>query len=147
MNSVNYKNKNTSENTYGHKYNLQHIVFVSKYRYKVFKNPKTQQIIKTSLYEVASKYKIEIKEFAFGEDFAHIHMEINVPNTLSIAKVIQILKSYSSRVLFQSMPNYKLRYPRHSFWGGQYSNGSVGPRLEETVINYIRRQDVSVVSA
>ena len=64
---------------------------------------------------------------------SYIHMEINVPNTLSIAKVIQILKSYSSRVLFQSMPNYKLRYPRHSFWCGQYGTTEVSVQDENTL--------------
>ncbi len=115
MNSVNYKNKNTSENTYGHKYNLQHIVFVSKCLFNVFKKPKTQNIIKTAIYQIAAAYKIEIKEFAFGEDFAHIHMEINIPNTLSVAKIVQILKSYSSCVVFQSIPKFMLRYSRPSF--------------------------------
>ncbi len=123
---------------------LDRLIKYSHYKYleALFSSSERRYLI-----EVASKYKIEIKEFAFGEDFAHVHMEINVPNILSITKVIQILKSYSLRVLFQSMPNYKLKYPRHSFWGGQYSNGSAGPRLEETVINYIRRQNISVIPA
>ncbi len=70
MDSVNYKNKNMDESTYGHTYNLQSIVFVSKCRFKVFKKPKTKNIIKTAIYQIAAAYKIKIKEFAFGEDFA-----------------------------------------------------------------------------
>ncbi len=70
-------------------------------------------------------------------------MEVDIPNTLSIAQVVQILKSYYSYVLFQTMPNFVLRYPRHNFWGGQYSNGSIGPATEDTIVNYIRKQDVS----
>ncbi|MGC8651694.1 MAG: transposase [Candidatus Micrarchaeia archaeon] len=73
MYSVNYKNKNLSEDTYGHRYNRQHIVLVSKYGFKVFKNLKTQRIIKTAIYKIASANGIEIKESAFGDDYAHTH--------------------------------------------------------------------------
>ena len=78
-----------------------------------------------------------------GDDYAHIHMEVNVPNTLSISQVIQILKSHSASKIFGEMPNFRKRYPRGSFWGGQYSNSSVGPVGENIIQNYIRRQDVS----
>ena len=95
MDSVNYKNKNTSENTYGHKYNLQHIVFISKYRYKVFKNPKTLAIIRTAMYDAAKKHKMIIKEISFGEDFAHVHMEVSIPNIISVLVCGTITKRVS----------------------------------------------------
>ena len=70
-------------------------------------------------------------------------MEVNVPNKLSVAHVIQILKSHSASKIFREMPNFHKRYPRGSFWGGQYSNSSVGFVNEEKIKDYIRRQDVS----
>ena len=140
MNSVNYrKNKNVSD----FQYNFAHLVFVSKYRFKVFKNPKTQKIVVNAFREIGMKYGIKIKEFSFGNDYAHIHIEVNVPNTLSVVQVIQILKSHSASKVFAEMPNYIKRYPKKSFWGGQYSNSSVGPVGENIIQNYIRRQDVS----
>ena len=45
--------------------------------------------------------------------------------------------------VFAEMPNYAKRYSDMHFWGGQYSNSSVGFANEETIKNYIRRQDVS----
>ena len=51
MYSVNYKNKNLSEDTYGHRYNWQRIVFVLKYQFKIFKNLKMQRIIKAAIYQ------------------------------------------------------------------------------------------------
>ena len=81
MNSVAYaKNKNVSD----FQYNFAHIVLVSKYRFKVFKNPKTQKIVAASFHETEMQYGIRIKEFSFGDDYVHVHMEVNVPNTLSI---------------------------------------------------------------
>ena len=69
-------------------------------------------------------------------------MELDVPNTLSVSKVAQLLKGYSSYVVSKEMPNHRLRYPRGTFWSAGYSNSSVGPATEETVKNYIRRQDI-----
>ena len=140
MNSVNHgNNKNVSD----FQYNFAHLVLVSKYRFKVFKNPKTQKVVADAFREIEMQYKIRIKEFSFGDDYAHVHMEVNVPNTLSIVQVIQILKSHSASKVFAEMPNYHLRYPKGHFWGGQYSNSSVGPVGENIIQNYIRRQDVS----
>jgi len=132
-------NKNASD----FQYNFEHIVLVSKYRFKVFKNPKTQKVVADAFQEVEMQYKIKIREFAFGDDYAHVHMEVNVPNNLSMEQVIQILKSHSASKVFKEMPNYIKRYPKRSFWGGQYSNSSVGPVGENIIQNYIRRQDVS----
>ncbi len=89
------------------------------------------------------QYRIKIKEFSFGDDYAHVHREVNVPNNLSIEQVVQILKSHSASKIFAEMPNFIKRYPRKHFWGGQYSNSSVGPVGENIIKNYIRRQDVS----
>ena len=144
MNSVNHAtNIKPPAKELGHQYNWQHMIFVTKYRYKMFRNPKTIEIIRNALYEEAEKFQITVKELSFGEDFAHVHMEIDIPNTLSVSKVAQLLKGYSSYVVFKEMPNHRLRYPRGTFWTAGYSNSSVGPANEETIKNYIRRQDIS----
>ena len=124
-------------------YNFQHVVLVSKYRFKVFKNPTTQKIIVEAFREVEAQFNIRIKEFSFGDDFAHVHMEINVPRNLSMQQVEQILKSHSASKVFKEMPNFIKRYPDKSFWGGQPSGTSVGPVGENIIQNYIRKQDIS----
>ena len=127
-------------------YNFQHIVIVSKYRFKVFKNPRTQKIVADAFREVEMGFNIKIKEFAFGDDYAHIPMEVNVPRNLSMQQVAQILKSYSASKVFKEMPNYIKRYPDKHFWGGQPSGTSVGPVGENIILNHIRRQDISYES-
>jgi REP element-mobilizing transposase RayT len=81
----------------------------------MFKNPKTVEIIMKAIIDVAGRNKINLKEFSFGEDFAHIHLEVNVPPTLSIAQIVQFLKGYSSYIVFKEMPNHRLRYTRARF--------------------------------
>ena len=144
MNSVAYaKNKELSVNDVGHQYNFQHIVLVTKYRYKMFKNPKTVGIIRDALYDAAERHGMAIKEMSFGEDFAHVHMGVSIPNTMSISYAVQLLKGYASYKVFKEMPRHRLRYFKGHFWTAGYSNGSVGPRDENTLQNYIRRQDIS----
>ncbi len=89
-------------------YNWQFVTFISKCRFKVFKNPETQNIVRHAIYEIADQLGIEIKEFCFGDDYTHIHMEIDIPNNYSVSHIIQALKSHSSSKVFQEMPNYKL---------------------------------------
>lgn len=79
----------------GHQYNLQHLVFVTKYRYKMFKNVKTIKIILRFICNVTAKNNILIKEFSFGDDYSNIPLEVNILPILSIAQIAQFLKGYS----------------------------------------------------
>lgn len=118
------------------------MAFVTKYRYMMFKNPKTCKIIRDAIYDSSRRYGIGVKEFAVGDDYKHVHLEIDVPNTMSVSKAVQLLKGYSSYKVFREMPNHRLRYWKGHFWSEGYSNGSVGPQNEATIQNYIRKQDV-----
>ncbi len=64
-------------------------MLVSKYRFKVFKNPKTQKIVADAFREVEMRFNIKIMEFAFGDDYAHIHMGVSVPRNLPMQQVGQ----------------------------------------------------------
>ena len=144
MDSVGHaKNKEQSANDVGSKYNFQHFVFVTKYRYKMFKNPKTVQVVRDAFYNTAERHKLAIKELSFGEDYAHVHLEVSMPSTMTVAYAAQLLKGFSSYMAFKEIPNHRLRYPQGHFWGADFSSGSVGPRNEETLRNYIRKQDIS----
>jgi putative transposase len=111
--------------------------------FKSWINPKTAGIIWDALYDAAERHGMAIKEMSFGEDFAHVHMEVSIPNTMSISYAVQLLKGYSSYKVFKEMPRHRLRYFKGHFWTAGYSNGSVGPRDENTLQNYIRKQDIS----
>ena len=96
MNSVaNATNKNQTVNGVDHQYNWQHLVFVTKYRYKMFGKQKTIETIRRAFYDVAQRYNMTIKELSFGEDYAHTHMEVSIPNTMSVSFAVQLLKGFS----------------------------------------------------
>ncbi len=74
----------------------------------MFKDSKTIEIIRNALYDVAERYGVVIKEMSFGEDFAHVHMEISIPNTMSISYAVQLVKGYSPYTIFKEMPRHRL---------------------------------------
>lgn len=145
MNSMSFgKHKNIQDGGLGPNYNFQHFVFTTKYRNKVFDNGKIIEVAREAFYHAAAMHHLEIKVLSFGDDFAHVHMEVRIPNTMTVAQAAQMLKGYSSWALFKEIPSLRTDYFwGGAFWGKHYGNGSVGPQDEEVVQNYMTRQDVS----
>lgn len=137
MGSVNFEEIKTDA-----RYNWQHIYFVSKFRYRVFGKQKTIDCVKKAFHEVEERFGFEIREIGFGEDFAHVHMIVNIPSKFSVEQTIQIFKSHSASRIFEEIPNFLKLYPKRRFWSGWRYNGSVGPMTEATVKHYIQNQDI-----
>ena len=124
-------------------YNYQHFVFTTKYRNKVFNDAETIKVAREAFYLEAIDYGMEIKVLSFGDDFAHIHMEVNVPTTMTVADAVQKLKGFAAHELLKKIPRLRTGYfwGGH-FWGRHYDSSSIG-RDEKIVQNYITRQDIS----
>lgn len=81
-------------------------------RRRNFRKEYNRAAARSAIEDAAHTYGIVIKEFSFGDDYAHIHMEICVPNALSMSQVIPILKSHSASAVFQKIHNFMKLYPR-----------------------------------
>jgi len=138
MDSVNLEELKTDA-----RYNWQHIYFVSKKRRMVFRKQKTIDCVKKAFHEVEEQFGYTIREIGFGEDFAHVHVVVDVPSKFSIQQTLQIFKSHSASRIFEEIPNFLKLYPDREFWSGWRYNGSVGPMTEDTVRRYIRKQDIT----
>ena len=145
MTSLNYaKNKNEEDEELGANYNFQHIILTTKYRNPAFDDGKTIEVARKAFYDAAERHGIRIKVLSFGEDFAHVHMEISMPYTMTVSEAAQLLKGYSSYILFKEIPSLR----REWFWGGEfwgrhYGSRSVGVQGQDIVENYITKQDIS----
>ena len=81
-----------------HKYLLQyHIIFVCKYRKKLLVSKEISDDIKQFSYEICIKSNIIIKYMETDKD--HIHYMIETEPTISISKVVNLIKSYTTLVL------------------------------------------------
>ena len=115
-----------------------HLVFVTKYRKNVF----TKLILndlKSIFEKICYGFESELIEF-HGED-DHVHLLVNYPTKVSIAKLVNSLKGVSSRLI------RKKNYPeiRSKLWGGalwspSYFAGSCGGAPISIIRQYIEQQ-------
>ena len=81
--------------------------------------------------------KVEIIEAEACAD--HIHMLVNIPPYMSIARFIGTLKSKSALMLFDRHANLKYKYGSRNFWCRGYFVDTVGKNAK-MIENYIRNQ-------
>ena len=113
------------------------LMFVTKCRYNCFLK---QSHIDTCM---AAFKELEAFGFTFGEfGFAgnHAHFETDIPKKYSIGVAETMLKSISSRRMFEKHPGFRKRYPRGSFWSGYEHHQSTGNTDRKAAQAYIRSQ-------
>jgi putative transposase len=115
--------------------NSFHFVFVSKYRYNVFKNIFISEIVKDIFNVVSKKYNITIH--TQETDVDHIHLFIEIPKTMSIQQAICLLKANTARSIFFVFPGFVKRYPKRHFWSKYTYYESIGKITAETIKKYI----------
>lgn len=118
--------------------NWMTLMFVTKYRYNCFLK---QSHIDTC---TAAFKELEAFGFMFGEiGFAgnHVHFEADIPKRYSFETAEIMLKSTSSRMMFEKHPGFRKRYPRGSFWSGYEHHESTGNKDRMASRAYIRNQE------
>ena len=77
--------------------------------------------IKQFSYEICQKYKVIIRYMEkalkrFDKD--HIHYRIETEPTMSISKIVNLMKSYTTYHIWEKYPNYlrKHFWKEHTFW-------------------------------
>lgn len=115
-----------------------HLVFVTKYRKKVFSEKHLNYMEQVFAY-ICEKFESELVEFNGEED--HVHVLINYPPKFSIAKIVNALKGVSSRRLRQNYPSISNRYYKGVLWSPSYFAGSVGGAPIDILKKYIENQN------
>ena len=79
-------------------------------------------------------------------DKDHIHYMIETEPTMSISKIVNLMKIYTTYPIWEKYPNYlrKHFWKEHTFWTDGYFACSVGNVSEEMLQKYIENQDLSV---
>lgn len=114
-----------------------HIVFVTKYRRKVFGelhiNSAHQYVS-----EICADFGAELKECDGEAD--HLHMLIEYPPTVQITKLVNSLKAVTSRRLRNDYLDLRAAYSKPVLWSRSYFAGSCGGAPLEVVKQYIQNQ-------
>lgn len=115
-----------------------HLILVTKYRRKIF-NPGIFAYFDIKLAEITSHYPL-IKFDKVNHDQDHIHLLISIPPTMTIGKVVGLIKQNTARELKQKFPFLKEVYwGTDSVWSEGYFVSSVGIN-QEVIKNYIENQ-------
>ena len=87
-----------------HKYLLQyHIIFVCKYRKKLLVSRQISDDIKQFSYEICQRHSVIIRYMETDKD--HIHYMIEIEPTMSISKIVNLMKSYTTYIYGKDIPN------------------------------------------
>lgn len=73
---------------------VTHIIFVCKYRKKLLMSKQISDDIKQFSYEICQKHKVIIRYMETDKD--HIHYMIETEPTMSISKIVNLMKSYTT---------------------------------------------------
>ena len=120
---------------------LYHIVCPAKYRRVVF-TEKVDKILKEVCLEIGDRYELSFIEI--GTDKDHVHFLVqSVPN-YSPTKIVRIIKSITTREIFNQAPEVKKQLWGGKLWTSGYYIGTVGQNAsEEQIRNYVKQQGQS----
>lgn len=130
----NWKSKNRR------KYLLQyHLIFVCKYRKRLL-NKEISEDIKQFSYDICQKHDVIIHKMETDKD--HIHYMIETDATISISKIVNLMKSYTTYHLWRYHKEYLSRHfwKENTFWTDGYFVCSIGNVSEKQLRKYIENQ-------
>ncbi len=117
-----------------------HLVFVAKYRRKIFRSPGMAKYLQGAMTGVTRAYpEIQILEMNTDED--HIHLLAIIPPKMAVSAAVRLLKSNSALVMKTRFPFLKNMYDHLNMgiWSDGYFVSTVG--CDEKVIQrYIQQQ-------
>ncbi len=123
-----------SHATYQHQY---HLVCGTKYRRKWLKEY-IKPYLREFMYQLENHYPT-VKILALNTDEDHVHLQIEIPPNIAVAKVVQLLKQNSSREIRKKYAYIRRMYLEDSVWAVGYYSSTVGLN-EEKIRKYIEHQ-------
>ena len=115
-----------------------HIIWCPKFRFSVLQG-NVDAALKQILQKICDDYGYKIKALEVMPD--HIHIFVDVPQTVAPCDVVRTLKSISAIELFKVYPKLKQFYARCGvLWKRVYFVSTVEYISEATVIKYIEEQ-------
>ena len=136
-----------SHTKYHHRF---HIVWVTKYRYKVLRGA-LQRRVREIVAQVAEEFDVPIVNGVVSSD--HVHIFVSIPPHVRESDLVKAMKGRTSRKVQQEFPELRKRYWGRHFWGRGYfsvTSGNVTDEMiEEFINNHVdahRRNDEDNIS-
>ena len=127
--------KRLSHSIYECKY---HVVFCSKYRYRIFKD-EVGEYVRQQIYNLCrQKELVEVLELNIQPD--HIHLVVSIPPKYAVSGFMGYLKGKLALRLFQQYEHLGRRYWGRHLWSRGYCVSTVGLD-EEKIRKYVKWQE------
>lgn len=122
------------------KFNLTyHLVVVTKYRKECI-NDEIYSDLKAHFERLLEGKNCKLLEF--GGDKDHIHIMFSTPPQIQLSKVVNSLKTSTSRLIRRDYDDYLRKfYSKKYFWSRSYCIISTGGASIEVIKEYIENQD------
>ncbi|MBQ0897993.1 IS200/IS605 family transposase [Micromonospora sp. U56] len=116
-----------------------HLVFVTKFRHKVFDDrhlTRLEEIMRA----VCADFETDLVEF--NGDGEHVHLLVNFPPKVALSKLVNSLKGVSSRRMRQEFPDLvRHYYQANKLWSASYLAGSLDGAPLTILRQYIEQQN------
>ena len=117
---------------------MYHLVFPAKYRRAVFDNV-VDENLKDVCLEIEQRYELKFLEIGTDED--HVHFLVQSVPMYSVKKIVQMVKSLTSREIFRRCPHVKKQLWGGEFWSDGYFASTVGKHGDEAmIVKYVQGQ-------
>ena len=114
-----------------------HLVFVTKYRRKVFDRDALERL--QAIFEkVCLDFQAQLVEI--NGEAEHVHLLIHYPPKHSVSSLVNSLKGVSSRLLRSERPDMEKRYSNKVLWSPSYFAASCGGAPLGMIKQYVRQQ-------
>lgn len=126
----------------GHsKYSLKvHLIFVTKYRKKLFQSGRRADDVTQYLYDAAKRWGYTILQMETDKD--HVHILLEYRPKVSVSEIVKQLKQDSTHQMWSHHSDYlSRRYWKHrTLWSDGYFACSIGQVSQKTIEQYIQNQ-------
>lgn len=122
-------------NVYDFAFNL---VFVTKYRKKVFTSAELKNEMKDFLQSIAYKKGVRVEQLEVMPDY--VQMVISFQPDVAPASVVKSLKGTSARLWFKTHPDTKEELWNGHLWSPSYFMSTVGEMKNNNINQYIEDQ-------
>ena len=114
-----------------------HLVFVTKYRRKVFDADALQRL-QAIFRKVCRDFQAQLVEM--NGEAEHVHLLIHYPPKHSVSALVNSLKGVSSRLLRIERPDMEKRYWNNVLWSPSYFAASCGGAPLGIIKQYIEQE-------
>ena len=115
-------------------YHRYHIVWVTKYRFKVLQGEMRERL-REIIRETCAEMGVRTETGVLSSD--HVHMFASIPPHLALSTVMQRIKGRSSRKIQMEFPDLRKRYWGRRFWARGYFSTTSGNVTDDVILQYL----------